>query len=68
MPGQDSVPLNKTLETSMLGWFCSPGPAVSGSACKKCKEYGHTVRSCPLNLSSCLENEQSDIDSCYYKY
>ena len=37
-------------------------------SCKKCKEYGHTVRSCPLNLSYCLESEQSDIDSCYFKY
>ena len=45
--------------------FASKRKMVS---CKKCKEYGHTVRSCPLNLSYCLESEQSDIDSCYFKY
>ena len=33
--------------------------------CKRCNKHGHTVRSCPMNLATVRDNEQSFIDSCY---
>ena len=32
---------------------------------KRCAKHGHTVRSCPMNLATVRDNEQSFIDSCY---
>ena len=33
--------------------------------CKRCEKYGHTIRSCPMNVASVLDRELSFIDSCY---
>ena len=33
--------------------------------CKRCHKHGHTVRSCPMNLATVRDDEQSFIDSCY---
>ena len=33
--------------------------------CKRCEKYGHTIRSCPLNVASVEESERSFIESCY---
>lgn len=33
--------------------------------CKECKKYGHTIRSCPENISTVLNWEMSYIASCY---
>ena len=33
--------------------------------CKGCNKYGHTIRSCPSNQSTVLDQEKSFIASCY---
>ena len=33
--------------------------------CSRCSKYGHTVRSCPMNVVTVLDEERSFIESCY---
>ena len=33
--------------------------------CKRCDKHGHTIRSCPMNISTVLDAEKSFIASCY---
>ena len=34
--------------------------------CKRCEKYGHTSRSCLMNVATAFDYEKSFIESCYY--
>ena len=34
-------------------------------SCNRCNKYGHTVRSCPMNVSTVQDEERTFINSCY---